>query len=145
MKVKGTIWLAVSLLFGTLLMSGCASSSCQTPRVFPEPRTDKALVYFYREWLFFGGGRTYDVKERGEVIGRLPNASYFTIFVDPGRHIFTGDSDAKDDPVLRLEAGRTYYIMCIPRATHDGGRLALKLVEEHAARALLPRLRCVTK
>lgn len=145
MKTKRAFYLAVSLLFGMLLISGCASGSSQAQRVYPEPRSDKALVYFLREWRSFGGGVSYNVRERGEVIGRLPNASYFTIFAEPGRHIFTGDSDAKDDPIRRLEAGKIYYIKCSPRGTQSGSRLALELVDESAAQALLPRLRCVTK
>jgi hypothetical protein len=145
MKVTRAIYLAVSFLSGILLASGCASGSNQGPNVYPEPRSDKALVYFFREWRSFGGGVSYNVRERGEVIGRLPNASYFTIFADPGRHIYSGDEDAKDDPIRRLEAGKTYYIKCSPRGTHSGSRLALELVEEAAAQALLPRLRCVTK
>lgn len=147
-SIRGSERGATCLLFacfviGSLLVAGCASTASQQSHTRPDLGSDKALVCFFREWRFFGGGVSYRIKERGEVIAVLPNASYAYLLATPGRHIYTGEEDAKSDPVVTLEAGRTYYFKCYPIAINSGSRLVIEKTDEAYAKERLPRLRCV--
>lgn len=143
-KREAPFLLSVCFLIGPLFVAGCASTVSQQSNVVPEPGSEKALVCFIREWKFFGGGVAYRIKERGEVIAVLPNASYVYLLATPGRHIYTGEEDAKSDPVVTLEAGRAYFFKCYPIAINSGSRLVIETTDEAYAKERLSRLRCVT-
>lgn len=72
----------------------------------------KALVYFYRESHFAGGGLTFHLSEAGNELGTLPNGTYLHTLVDPGTHAFvltTWGTD--DDPCpLQVMSGETRYV-----------------------------------
>ena len=48
--------------------------------------------------------------DNGTRIGGLPNGAYFVYQAKPGVHKFTASTEATDEHVLTLEAGKTYYI-----------------------------------
>lgn len=45
---------------------------------------DHATLYVYRESAFTGAANQYDVMVNGELVGSLPNGSFFTVEVLPG-------------------------------------------------------------
>lgn len=72
----------------------------------------KALVYFYRESHFAGGGLNFHLEESGNKIGTLTNGTYLYTIVEPGTHTFmlsTWGSD--DDPCqVQIKSGDTLYL-----------------------------------
>ena len=70
----------------------------------------KAVVIFYRERHFVGGGVSYKVFDNGTRIGGLPNGAYFVYQAKPGAHKFTASTESTSEHVLTLEVGKTYYI-----------------------------------
>src|SRR5882762_7097625 len=99
------------LALAGLLLSSCASVQRETaPSQADRPERGKALVIFYRERHFVGGGVSYKVFDNGARIGGLPNGAYFVYQATPGAHKFTASTESTAEHVLTLEAGKTYYI-----------------------------------
>jgi hypothetical protein len=99
------------LALAGLLLSSCASVQREAaPSQADRPERGKALVIFYRERHFVGGGVSYKVFDNGARIGGLPNGAYFVYQATPGAHKFTASTESTAEHVLTLEAGKTYYI-----------------------------------
>src|ERR1700739_4469448 len=99
-----------------LAIAGCLLSSCASvqreaaPSQPDRPERGKALVIFYRERHFVGGGVSYKVFDNGARIGGLPNGAYFVYQATPGAHKFTASTEVTDEKPLTVEAGKTYYV-----------------------------------
>lgn len=130
-----------------LLEVGCASVSRQATNVFPEPKSDKALIYFYREKKFVGMAISYDIRDKstGAVIGAIANGTYFYHFAEPGSHIYVASTESESARNVDVEAGKTYYIECGIEMGVLAGRPSLKLANEITAKEILPRLQFATK
>ena len=99
------------LAFAGSLLCSCASVQREAaPSQLDRPERGKALVIFYRERHFVGGGVSYKVFDNGARIGGLPNGAYFVYQATPGAHKFTASTESTAEHVLSLEAGKTYYI-----------------------------------
>jgi len=99
------------LAFAGSLLCSCASVQREAaPSQSDRPERGKALVIFYRERHFVGGGVSYKVFDNGGRIGGLPNGAYFVYQATPGAHKFTASTESTAEHVLSLEAGKTYYI-----------------------------------
>jgi Protein of unknown function (DUF2846) len=99
------------LAFAGSLLCSCASVQREAAPSQPDrPERGKALVIFYRERHFVGGGVSYKVFDNGARIGGLPNGAYFVYQATPGAHKFTASTESTAEHVLSLEAGKTYYI-----------------------------------
>jgi len=134
-----------SVLLGALFFSGCASVSKQATNVFPEPKPDKALVYFYREGKFVGSMISYNIRHNEQIIGALANGTYFYYEVDPGTHTFTANTEAKSSRTLTVEAGKTYYISGRVEVGVLAGRPALSIADAQEAKSVLPTLKYAIK
>ncbi len=88
--------------------SGQATPAAPTIDVPP----GKALIYFYRESHFGGGGLHFHVEEAGDEIGTLPNGTYFHAIVDPGKHTFalTGWHLADGTCDIQIKSGDIRYV-----------------------------------
>lgn len=131
-----------------LLEVGCVSVNRQATNVFPDPKPDQGLVYFYREKRFTGAAVSYDVVERpsNKVIGPIANGTYFFYFADPGSHTFVASSTEADSArTIQMEAGKTYYIECGLEIGVLSGRPTLKIANEIEAKSVLPTLQYATK
>jgi Protein of unknown function (DUF2846) len=101
----------VVLALAGLLLSSCASVQREAAPSQPDrPERGKALVIFYRERHFVGGGVSYKVFDNGARIGGLPNGAYFVYQATPGAHKFTASTEVTDEKPLAVEAGKTYYV-----------------------------------
>ena len=135
--------LRVALLFvvAAALLSSCASVQREAAPVSPDrPEPGKALVIFYRERHFVGGGVSYKVFDNGTRIGGLPNGAYFVYQAKPGAHKFTASTESTSEHVLTLEAGKTYYIR---GEVHMGvmvGRPELVIADSNEAAAAIKDL-----
>ena len=85
MKLK---LLAISFFILTLM--GCTTSS----RVITSGSFDglkntdpeKGEIFVYRDSSFVGAANQYDVMLNGELVGSLPNGSFFSLDVEPGEN-----------------------------------------------------------
>lgn len=75
------------------------------------PKPDKALVFFYRGYSVYPTINYY-VNDGNKRIGGVSTGSYFYQYADPGRHLYWGQLDFRNDVVLDVEAGQTYYVKC---------------------------------
>src|SRR5437764_5016487 len=105
----------VSHLIGATLalciLSSCASVEREAAPSRPDrPKPGKGLVIFYRERHFAGSAMGYDILDNSAPIGGLNNGSFFTYHATPGKHRFSAVGAASDEKVIRIEAGKTYYI-----------------------------------
>lgn len=141
------ILLASGALFSALLFTGCASVTKQAANVFPEPKPDKGLVYFYRESKFFGMAISYDIREKATntVIGAIANGTYFFNFAEPGEHIYTASTESEAARNLTVEAGKTYYIECSVAMGVLAGHPSIKIANEAEAKQVLPKLHYAIK
>ena len=138
MKLRSTIALALVAVIS--LVSGCASVTRQATNVFPDPKPDKGLVYFYRESKILGMAVSYNVKEGDTVIGALAHGTYFFVFADPGKHTYTATTEATSSRTLDVEAGKTYYIEASVEMGLLAGHPALKIASDAEAKSVLPTL-----
>ncbi|PTY03118.1 hypothetical protein DB347_22610 [Opitutaceae bacterium EW11] len=133
-------------LFGLVaFLTGCASVSRQATNIYPEPKTDKGLVYFYREKKFIGCAISYNVKEGDKIVGAIANGTYFFLFADPGKHTYTASTEASSARTLDIEAGKTYYVEAGIDMGIMAGRPALKIANEAEAKSVLPNCTYATK
>jgi Protein of unknown function (DUF2846) len=94
-----------------IFLTSCASVEREAaPMGSDRPEPGKALVIFYRERHFVGGGVSYKVFDNGTRIGGLPNGAYFVYQAKPGAHKFTASTESTSEHVRTLEVGKTYYI-----------------------------------
>ncbi|MDO9424828.1 MAG: DUF2846 domain-containing protein [Methylobacter sp.] len=47
---------------------------------------EKGAIFVYRDSSFAGAANQYDVMLNGELVGSLPNGSFFSLDVDPGEN-----------------------------------------------------------
>jgi Protein of unknown function (DUF2846) len=93
------------------LLPSCATVQREAaPSEVDRPLPGKALVIFYRERHFTGGGMGYVIRNNGTKIGGLPNGSYFVYQASPGPHQFTASTAVTEEKEINVVAGKTYYI-----------------------------------
>ncbi len=124
------------LLLGGLLLSAAACASA-TPPVHPAPLArcddpappDRARVVFERAPVD-SGPRTRDANQRplhvvdtdGQLLGDLPQQTWFAENLSPGAHTFFAWHDGYLNRhhvsalSLTLEAGQTYFVRAVPGA-----------------------------
>lgn len=78
--------------------------------VVGKPEAGKALVVFFRANRFTGGGVSFKVRENEIELGKLKNGTYILAQVEPGKHVYTVHSEAKDVTNIEVEEGETYFI-----------------------------------
>ncbi len=99
------------------LLAGCmghnAGPQDYTKDAVPQLQADdsSALVCFYRESGFVGGGRTYFVFEDNTKIGTLGSGTWFVHRATPGDHTYWAEIESKALVSLSVEAGKEYYIV----------------------------------
>lgn len=109
--IKQTRIAALSAVAVAIFLTSCASVEREAAPASPDrPEPGKALVIFYRERHYIGGGVSYKVLDNGMRIGGLANGTYFVYQAKPGAHKFTASTEATGEHVLTVEAGKTYYI-----------------------------------
>lgn len=124
------------------VLAGCASAP-SAPQFQDQPdiqvRSDKALVYIFREppFMGIGAGCEFDVKLSDGVVplGALPCGKYLWFYAAPGKHSFV-PSKALNFSVAYdadLEAGKRYYLEPISGGLPGGLTIDLMPVEERPA------------
>lgn len=98
----------------TLVLTACSTAKIADPAEDQRLRTmtppeDMALVYFVRP-SSLGSAIKMGVTCDGTLIGSTHGKRYIFATVKPGKREFVSTAENKDDLVLVLEAGKTYFI-----------------------------------
>jgi hypothetical protein len=108
------------------------------------PAEGKGQIVFFRPSKFAGAAIGFKVREGETELGKLRSGNYFVAAVEPGTHVYTVHSEAKDVLTMEVEAGETYYVQGTitmgfmagrpnlspsDQATFDGMSAKLKRVE----------------
>lgn len=105
----------------------------------PEP--GKALVVFFRPSAFKGAAIGFIVREGETELGKLRNANFFTLQVEPGKHEYTVHSEAKDVTTIEAEEGETYFLSGEINMGFMAGRPNLSPSDLAAFKAAFPKLK----
>jgi len=85
------------------------AAAAPAPRVGPAPQ-DKGQIVFFRPWKYAGAAVAFSIHDGDKGVAKLSNNSYQILLTDPGTHVFTCESEAKDSLTLEIDAGETYYV-----------------------------------
>lgn len=105
------------------------------------PAPGKGLVVFFRPSKFVGAAVGFKVRENEVELGKLRNANYFTLDVEPGAHAYVVHSEAKDVTTIEVEAGETYFLTAAVTMGVMAGRPNLAPSDAAAFEAALPKLK----
>jgi hypothetical protein len=108
--------MALKTVVATLFAIAALASSAvlaqeSTPGASPNPNPNLATVVFFRAKALADAAVVYGVREGAAELGRLRNASYFTLQATVGRHQYTVHSEGRDVLTLDVAAGATYYVI----------------------------------
>ena len=109
------------LLAFTFVLEGCATPNYFKPVTNTPP--DKALVYLYRKYNYFGSGVAHKIYANQKPVTLLYTSDYYPYLSDPGHVTFTakqvsiGETHLFDFMIskyiladINVEAGKTYYL-----------------------------------
>jgi len=97
----------------------------------PVPVEAKAILFFYRESKFLGGGLRPSIYVDNVEVAWISSGSYFKVAVTPGDHVIYADE--KDEALtFPTEPGKTYYFRVGIRAGLLKGHGKLEPVSEEA-------------
>lgn len=89
-----------------------AAAEAAPAEAAPAEAAGTGRIIFFRPKKFTGAAITFKVREGDEVLGKLPNGSFFAVDVPAGTHEYYAKSEGRDDAVVvEVEAGETYYVM----------------------------------
>jgi hypothetical protein len=77
------------------------------------PPAGKGQVVFFRKNSIFGAAISYKVRtgpNLESVMGVMSNGVYFVVVADPGTHVFSGATEAKDAITVEIEDGETTFV-----------------------------------
>lgn len=124
-----------------LLLSACASVDYSQEAVFPEAKSDQALIYFYRTPGFIGSTYRFNLSENKQVVGAMAQNSYFYLFTSAGEHTYRTNEvhlEQGQSITMNVQAGRIYYVKVDVEYEVMGGKPVFTLVDKAEAMTLLP-------
>jgi hypothetical protein len=95
----------------------------------PETPTDKALIFVVRPTMM-GNKIQSKLAVDGKWIGANRGDNYFFLTLEPGEHYFCSKSENQSLLVLKVEAGKTYYLQQKIRMGFLKARNKLVLLDE---------------
>ena len=72
------------------------------------PDTDQATVFVYRDSSFAGAANNYDIVIDDQLVGSLPNGSFFSVPAKPGVREISADTGMGEGSRVTLAAGEIY-------------------------------------
>ena len=119
-------------MLAVISIIGCSSTSVSNAPKIEVPE-GKAVIYFFRTG-FGGGAVKFHVHDMdGKPVGHLgKNGDNFSIIVQPGRHQFWSRAASRNDVILNVEAGKTYYVKGTVNMGFAVGRPVLEEVSASA-------------
>ncbi len=107
-KFVSTIIVAIVMLFAAPF-SEAKKAAKPNDISIPTPAENKAQIVFFRPKKFAGSAVGFKVREGEVELGKLRNGNYFVVEVEPGKHVYTVHSEAKDLLNVEVEAGETFF------------------------------------
>lgn len=135
-----TIYTLVTMVLFSLL-SACASVDYSHEAVFPEARSDAALIYFYRTPGFVGSTYRFNLSEDKQIVGAMAQNSYFYLFTSAGEHTYFTNAaylEKGESFSINVEQGQVYYVKVDVEYEVMGGKPVFTLVDKTEAMQLLP-------
>jgi Protein of unknown function (DUF2846) len=102
----------------------------KTAAVISAPEAGKGQIVFFRTGGLVGAAISCNVRENDALIGGLSGGKYFVVQAEPGKHVYTTKSEAKDILNMEIESGETYYVRCTIGAGIAAGRPNLSPVDK---------------
>jgi hypothetical protein len=89
-----------------------AAPDDQGPIAIPPPPQGQGQVVFFRGKSRVSVGEWFNVREDGQVLGKLTNGAYFVRVTPPGVHTFTAklEPELKDRLSIKVDPGETYFV-----------------------------------
>jgi hypothetical protein len=89
-----------------------AAREAQGPIAIPPPPQGQGQVVFFRPKSRLSVGEWFNVREGGQVLGKLTNGAYFVQVTPPGVHTYTAklEPELKDHLTINVDSGETYFI-----------------------------------
>jgi hypothetical protein len=114
-----------------IVMAVPALASPETPEhvEVPAPPLGKAQVVFFRDGGYVGSAISCAVNENKVKISSLPPRRFFILVADPGKHVYSVSSEAKDEVFFDLKPGQTSFVKCHVEMGFLAGRPKLDVVE----------------
>jgi hypothetical protein len=129
-------YLAIAFCTAAMLAVPAANNmswaASKTPATITSPPSGKGQVVFYRTGGLIGAAISCNVREDGKLVGGLSGGKYFVSVFEPGKHVFTTKSEAKDTLNMEIESNETYYVRCAIGAGVMAGRPNLSPVDKAA-------------
>jgi Protein of unknown function (DUF2846) len=97
------------ILLPIFLLGVIAAAQDQASTVAMGDNTGKATVYIYRYKQFTGSALAPSVYCDDTALARMENGRYFTVKVEPGKHVFHSN-DKQAGVELDLKPGQSYYL-----------------------------------
>jgi len=76
------------------------------------PVPGKAQIVFFRPGSLMGAALGCTVHEGTAEVARLGSGKYYVISVEPGKHEYFTEGEAKDKLNLEIESDETYFVKC---------------------------------
>ena len=126
----------IGVLIGILTMFGSmayAQEGIEAP-VQAESMDEKATIVFFRTGRGGGAIKFHVHNMEGTPMGYLgKSGDNFSIEVEPGSHQFWSRTTIRNDVLLNVESGKTYYVKATVKIGVGVGRPVLEEVPESAA------------
>jgi Protein of unknown function (DUF2846) len=133
LKMKlAIIVLSAATMLSVPTVHDTAIAAKKAPAVIGAPDAGKGQIVFYRTGGLVGAAISCNVRENGALIGGLSGGKYFVVQAQPGKHVYTTKSEAKDTLNMEVESGETYYVRCNIGAGIMAGRPNLSPVDKAA-------------
>lgn len=106
--------LGLSLL-PVLILAACATANGPVFTQVEATPTGMAQLYLYRKSALYAMGATYGVTNgtTGQALGKLHNASYLVLPLNPGKHVISvaeGGFASDKTFEVQAEAGKNYFV-----------------------------------
>lgn len=111
---------AIAVAGALALLAPATMAAAQTPMpelktksgVIGTPAPGKGQVVFFRPGSLMGAALGCTVHEGPAQIARLGSGKYWVAVVEPGKHSYNTEGEAKDVLTLEVEADETYFVKC---------------------------------
>lgn len=93
-----------------------------------------ATVYFYRPGRLGGAIVGYNLRQDGEVVGRIKDYSVLVLHPSPGAHLYKAETEDESSIRLTIEPGKSYFVECGISTGIIVGRPVFRIVSKAEAK-----------
>lgn len=115
MKIRVAVFVAAlaTMVPSTILHAqGAAPAFTTKSGTIGTPPSGKGQVVFYRPGSLMGAALGCTVHEGSTQVARLGSGKYWVAAVEPGKHTYNTEGEARDVLNLEIEPDETYFVKC---------------------------------